>query len=309
MANRIGEIQSQSNPKQWQYVETKESPADLCSRGLSRLKDNSLWWRGPDFLTKHESEWSKAKIKEGSEVKTEVKKMLTLTSSLNFVLPQRPQDRKWRPHPSNWSSWLRLTRLCAWVLRFIQNCRSSLQEHLSESLSPEEIENAEIPIIREAQQAAFTEVYHALQENKSSSKKSRLKTLVPLLDEDGLIRWDGRLRFAEFLPYDMRFPIILPRGSWTSRLRSKPHPCKLVHQILDTSSTRRNTRNGKMNATNVRDEKQELLNRSWLHCPLFDCDCHFEHLLESQLTMVALSLPSRVGENEEKNAGCVYSPA
>ena len=167
MANRIGEIQGQSNPEQ-------------CSRSLSasRHKDNSLWWRGPDFLTKHEFEWSKAKIKEGSEIKTEAKKKLTLTSSLNFVLPHRPQDRKWRLHPSNWSSWLRFTRVCAWVLRFVQNCRSSRQERLSESLSPEEIENAEILIIREAQQAAFMEQYHALQDNKLISKKSRLKTLV-----------------------------------------------------------------------------------------------------------------------------------
>ena len=85
-------------------------------------------------------------------------------------------------------------------------------------MSPREIENAEILIIREAQQAAFTEEYHALQENKLISKKSRLKTLVPLLDEDGLIRCDGRLRFAEFLPYDMRYLIILPRGSWTTKL-------------------------------------------------------------------------------------------
>ena len=92
VANRIGEIQGQSNPEQWQYVETEENPADLCSRSLSasRHKDNSLWWRGPDFLTEHESEWSKAKIKEGSEIKTEAKKKLTLTSSLNFVLPHRP---------------------------------------------------------------------------------------------------------------------------------------------------------------------------------------------------------------------------
>ena len=192
----------------------------FVTRGLSasRLKNNTLWWRGPDFLTKHESEWPKAKIKEGSEVKMEAKKKLTLTSSLNFVLPHRLQDRKWRLHPSNWSSWLRLTRVCAWVLRFVQNCRSSRQERLSESLSPEEIENAEILIILEAQQAAFTEEYLALQENKWISKKSRLRTLVPLLDEDGLIRCDGRLRFAEFLPYDMRFPIILPRGSWTTKL-------------------------------------------------------------------------------------------
>ena len=34
VANRIGEIQRQSNPEQWHYVESKENPADLCSRGL-----------------------------------------------------------------------------------------------------------------------------------------------------------------------------------------------------------------------------------------------------------------------------------
>ena len=236
VANRIGEIQSQSNPEQWQYVETDENPADLCSRGLSasRLKDNTLWWRGPDFLTKHESEWPKAKINEGSEVKMEAKKRLTLTSSLNFALPHRPQDRKWRLHSSNWSSWLRLTRVCAWVLRFVENCRSPHQERLSESLSPEEIENAEILIILEAQQAAFTEEYRALQENKLISKKSHLKTLVPLLDEDGLIRCDGRLRFAEFLPYDMRFPIILPRGSWTTKLIVK-HFHEAGHHVSGTN--------------------------------------------------------------------------
>ena len=67
--------------------------------------------------------------------------------------------------------------------------------------------------------------------------------------------------------------------------------------------------NEKMNTTNVRDKKQESFNRSWRHCPLSYCDCHFEHFLEPQLTKVALLLPSRVGETVERNAGYVYSPA
>ena len=33
-----------------------------------------------------------------------------------------------------------------------------------------------------------------------------------------MIRSDSRLRFAEYLPYDARFPIILPRGHWVTRL-------------------------------------------------------------------------------------------
>ena len=236
VANRIGEIQRQSNPEQWQYVETKVNPADLCSRGLSasRLKDSTLWWRGPDFLTKDESEWPKFEITKGSEVKTEAKKKFTSAPMLNFVVPPWFQDCKWRLHPSRWSCWTRLTRVFSWVLRFVNNSRSANEERARGPLSPEEVENTQRRIIREAQQAEFTEEYHDLQENKPISKKSRLIKLAPRLDEESLIRCDGRLRFAEFLPFDMRFPIILPRGSWTTKLIVK-HYHEAGHHVTGTN--------------------------------------------------------------------------
>ena len=43
------------------------------------------------------------------------------------------------------------------------------------------------------------------------------------LDEDGIIRCDGRLRYTEFLPFDVRFPLILPRGHWVTKLIVKQH--------------------------------------------------------------------------------------
>ena len=233
------------------------------------------------------------------------------------MLPHRPQDRKWRLHPSNWSSWLRLTRVCAWVLRFVQNCRSSRQERLSESLSPAEIENDEILIIREAQQAAFTEEYH---ENKLISKKSRLKTLVPLLDEDGLIRCDGRLRFAEFLPYDMRFPIILPRGSWTTKLIVKHfqeaghHVSGTNHILLNLSTkywipaAREEIRQWENECNKCKRRKARVAQQIMAPLPLVRLRLPFRAFARVSVDYGGL-LPSRVGENEEKNAGCVYSPA
>lgn len=195
VANRIGEIQRQSNPEQWQYVDTKENPADLCSRGLSAscLKESPLWWRGPDFRTKPETEWLKGNIMEGSEVKTETKKKFISTLSLSFALPPWPHQCKWRLHPSNWSSWLRLTRVCSWIVRFVNNCRSPDQERHRGPLSPEEVEHVQIRIIREAQQAEFPEEYHDLSKNKPISKKNCLTKLSPQIDEDGLIRCDGHL--------------------------------------------------------------------------------------------------------------------
>ena len=41
---------------------------------------------------------------------------------------------------------------------------------------------------------------------------------MPKMDEDGLLRCDGRLCYAEFLPYEVRFPLILPRGTWVTKL-------------------------------------------------------------------------------------------
>ncbi|CAG4984218.1 unnamed protein product [Colias eurytheme] len=61
VANRIGEIQELTSPQSWRYVPTKSNPADLISRGLngSQLPLNDLWWCGPDFLLRDESQWPK----------------------------------------------------------------------------------------------------------------------------------------------------------------------------------------------------------------------------------------------------------
>ena len=66
VANRIGEIQRQSNPEQWHYVESKENPADLCSRGLraTRLNESTLWWRGPDFFQSTSPSGQRSKLQK-----------------------------------------------------------------------------------------------------------------------------------------------------------------------------------------------------------------------------------------------------
>ena len=85
-------------------------------------------------------------------------------------------------------------------------------------LQPEEIKGAEEEIVRFAQRQAFRDGYAALSSGKPIPKKSQLITLNPCIDDDGVIRSDGRLKFANFLPYDTRFPIILPRGHWVTKL-------------------------------------------------------------------------------------------
>lgn len=59
VANRVKSIQENSDLKCWHYVNTKQNPADLLSRGAkpSELVDNKLWLHGPEWLQLPESQW------------------------------------------------------------------------------------------------------------------------------------------------------------------------------------------------------------------------------------------------------------
>ena len=57
-----------------------------------------------------------------------------------------------------------------------------------------------------------------------------------MLDEDWLIRWNGRLKHAEFLPYDVKFPIILARNRDVTRLIVKDYH-EHGHHINGTNQT------------------------------------------------------------------------
>lgn len=57
-ANRISEIITTLPNVHWKYVATAENPVDCATRGIPAklLKDFSLWWFGPTWLTRP-SDW------------------------------------------------------------------------------------------------------------------------------------------------------------------------------------------------------------------------------------------------------------
>ena len=75
-------------------------------------------------------------------------------------------------------------------------------------LLPTEICEAETFWIKQAQAQAFP----------SGENEGSLTQLNPKSDGDGLLRMDGRLRFADELPYDTRHPILLPKDHPVTRL-------------------------------------------------------------------------------------------
>ena len=113
VANRVGKIQSLTDPEQWRHVPTKQNPADLLTQGLSvsALTEAETWWNGPLFLVQEETEWPEKKMKFRVEPEIEVRKQYQGESEqVSTFLSTTKEDCL---DPTR--CWTRLTRLTATV--------------------------------------------------------------------------------------------------------------------------------------------------------------------------------------------------
>ena len=85
------------------------------------------------------------------------------------------------------------------MTRFVNNCCVKKDHRLKGELAIEEIQDSEKAIIKKAQLVVFWEEYLALSKGKPLPSKSNLLGLCPRLDEDGVMRSDSRLQYAELL--------------------------------------------------------------------------------------------------------------
>ena len=243
VANRIGEIHDETNPSQWRYVPTKENSADVITRGLSvtELLEATTWWEGPEFLKADETEWPVKEMKKQGAVKELRKKQERYETKRTLLTVNR--DESWRLQPKRYSSWTRLTRVLAWIYRFVNNCFLPIHKRSKGELLPEEIVDAEAELIKNAQREHFPDEYKAVAASKPLLNASKILNLKPMLDIDGLLRSNGRLQYAEHLSYDTKYPVILPRRSSVTRLIVKHYHDKSNHiagtnQVLAMLSSR-----------------------------------------------------------------------
>ena len=109
-------------------------------------------------------------------------------------------------------------------MRYVSNCHVGENRRLLDcKLHCEELNDAETQIVRKMQKEMFYEEYMALVKKDRLLKHGKFLSLCPQLDDDRIMRSDGQLKYAEFLPYDTRYPIILPMKNWVTRLIVKYH--------------------------------------------------------------------------------------
>ena len=124
-----------------------------------------------------------------------------------------------RLHPEGFSDWNCFVLLIACVERFVSNCRLKATLRINGPLTVEELTNAERLVIQTVQRESFVEYHQLNKQNISSS--SKLCSLNPFIDEVSLMHVGGCLQHADYLPYDFRCQIILPRNAWVTKLLVK----------------------------------------------------------------------------------------
>lgn len=208
VANRVSEVQS-NNIHEWNYVSSEENPADCATRGLMphELQKHELWWHGPKWLKNHPASWARTTINIPElEQKRVVVNAVTIT------------DSDWVPGAS---SWPKLVRIIAYCLRM------KSKNHAA-TFTLKELNDAKTILYRVCQQDAFAEEISSLKENKPVSKKSKLVSLNPFLDDKNVLRVGGRLQNT-ISTYDNKHPVILPQNHRISQLIIKQMHKDTIH--------------------------------------------------------------------------------
>ncbi|XP_060081073.1 uncharacterized protein LOC132560424 [Ylistrum balloti] len=235
VSNRVKQIRDHTEPSQWKHVSTRNNPADVASRGATAddLVKHTNWLRGPEFLWKNDP-FVECDILDKpvlSPDDPEVKKVQVFDTVVEPASEGSLLDCL-----EYFSDWTRAKRAVALCLEFKRMLRTrSIRRR---NVSVEDLQNAEVAIVKLVQENAFKEDIELLRASEMSSdncdqkRKCRLKGtsslcgLDPFLDERGILRVGGRIRQGEFST-EMKHPVILPR---------KAHITELVvrhfHQIV-----------------------------------------------------------------------------
>ena len=232
VSNRVSQIREGSNPSQWRHVKSELNPADLASRGIKASETRKLerWKNGPEFLWQTETEWPQQPAELMIVLRDDDVGIKKEKVNINATIVK---ESFWTEIISRYSSWNRLRRLVAFILRAVRTFKGKLRSisrtelnvsgnsakadrsHVDSAtgscilLSVPETNEAERTIVRVVQQESFSqELEWTSSSGKISVKGSSIFKLKPFVKE-GVLRVGGRLNRTD-LSDDAKHQIILP---------------------------------------------------------------------------------------------------
>ena len=200
VGNRISDITDRIPPEQWRHVKGVKNPADCSSRGLfpEELVQHPLWWNGPPWLHSPPANWPSQALPPLNEPDEEVKGAC-LHTVVEHKPPVMPYDQV--------SSFSRLKRITAWVLRFVCSCWNKGRR---QALTPtvDELNSAEHYWISLAQHDHFSKEIQELTAQGTISATSSLVSICPLLESRHILRVGGRQQNSG-MAFSRIHPVIL----------------------------------------------------------------------------------------------------
>ncbi|XP_063711707.1 uncharacterized protein LOC134840010 [Symsagittifera roscoffensis] len=197
VTNRVTYILSHTDAQQWRYVNTKDNPADIATRGATpKTLNNSIWFTGPAVLSQcslnilHTVTDADTLLPEETKIQT-----LKITKMQSGIL-----DRF-----AKFSTWRSLVRAISMLRSFLQYRQPQCSDIPLVLLYSQ----AETHIIQVTQQEQLIETTRAI-ENKIALPKDTAQ-LNPFLDSNGILRVGGRLQHSQ-LPHPEKHPVIIPKS-------------------------------------------------------------------------------------------------
>ena len=239
--NRLAVIRDGSQTEQWKYVPTGQNPADYASRGLhaEEVMSKENWLKGPSFLQLDEEQWPRSDQpgdgQEESCEKTDV--------NVHYGSVDR-EEKEDAVHKllHHYSDWTKLKRAVVWWMKLKKKLLMRIRgtepekDDLQPNLTSDDLDKAEMVIIRHIQDETFPQEMNACQKkheektgiDKPLKKSSKLGKLNPEY-RDGLLRVGGRLRNAP-IAEDAKHQVILPKNHQVSKLIIQHIHRKIGHQ-------------------------------------------------------------------------------
>lgn len=208
VAPRISEIRENSQISDWKHVPTKLNPADDGTKwnDIKFSDNNHRWFVGPEFLSLPEDCWPVEKIAQAAKAALAIRKIPVENPIYAGVFMEIS--------PSIRANWNRYRLTIARVIRFCDNIKTTItgdEKNLSNVFNTDELNEAEIFILRNIQKAYWPDEYGIVSRGRQLVKNHShsLHSLNPFLGPHGLLRSHTRMSH-ENAPFSMKFPIILP---------------------------------------------------------------------------------------------------
>lgn len=212
VSHRVQQIKEVVPASNWRHVRSEDNAADCASRGIStqQLKEHRLWWEGPEWLKTYDPESAPTIKYENPKIEERIAAQVNMTvqaKPVPFTITLLCEH----------SSMSHVTRVVAWILRFIAKSSKRHNAESSSSLTSAELNNAEQLIVKEYQHIEYEEDITHLKKHGRVATNSKLVSLNPFLDEHSILRVGGRLRNSH-INASAKHPIILSSHSRLTEL-------------------------------------------------------------------------------------------